>query len=78
MRAGLAQLGFRSMDELIGRADLLRQRDLSLAKTAGLDLSFLTTYAGGQLALAGWLRPWDSRLFVDLDCSRYFVSTRQP
>uniref|UniRef100_A0A7R9Z740 glutamate synthase (ferredoxin) n=1 Tax=Chlamydomonas euryale TaxID=1486919 RepID=A0A7R9Z740_9CHLO len=46
VRAGLADLGFKSLDELIGRADLLRQRDLRLAKTAGLDLSFLTTYAG--------------------------------
>ena len=34
------------MDELIGRADLLKQRKLELAKTSGLDLSFITTYAG--------------------------------
>jgi len=46
VRHGLASLGLRSMDELIGRADLLRQRDTALAKTSGLDLSFLTTYAG--------------------------------
>jgi glutamate synthase (ferredoxin) len=46
VRAGLAALGLRSMDELIGRADLLRQRSTPLAKTSGLDLSFLTTYAG--------------------------------
>jgi len=47
VRAGLAALGLRSLDELIGRADLLRQRpDLKLAKTAGLNLSFLTTFAG--------------------------------
>ena len=32
----------RSLDELIGRADVLRQRaDVKLAKTGGLDLSFL-------------------------------------
>ena len=37
----------RSLDELIGRADLLRQRDTRLAKTSGLDLSFLTSFAGG-------------------------------
>ena len=36
----------RSIDELIGRADLLRQRKVQLAKTSGLDLSFLTTFAG--------------------------------
>ena len=46
VRAGLAQLGFTSLDELIGRADLLRQRDVTLAKTANLDLTFLTTFAG--------------------------------
>jgi glutamate synthase (ferredoxin) len=46
VRAGLASLGLRSLDELIGRADLLRQRDMALAKTTGLDLSFITTYAG--------------------------------
>lgn len=46
VRAGLASLGMRSMDELIGRADLLRQRNVTLTKTTGLDLSFLTTYAG--------------------------------
>ncbi|KAL4447262.1 hypothetical protein ABPG77_007295 [Micractinium sp. CCAP 211/92] len=46
VRAGLAQLGFRSLDELIGRADVLKQREHSLAKTSGLDLSFLTTFAG--------------------------------
>lgn len=46
VRAGLASLGMRSMDELIGRADLLRQRPISLAKTEGLDLSFLTHFAG--------------------------------
>jgi len=46
VRAGLAALGLRSLDELVGRADLLRQRDLTLAKTAGLDLSYITAYAG--------------------------------
>lgn len=46
VRAGLASLGLRSLDELVGRADLLRQRSTGLEKTTGLDLSFLTTYAG--------------------------------
>ncbi|BDA41678.1 Ferredoxin-dependent glutamate synthase, chloroplastic [Coccomyxa sp. Obi] len=46
VRAGLASLGMRSMDELIGRGDLLKQRPITLAKTEGLDLSFLTHYAG--------------------------------
>lgn len=46
VRAGLAALGLRSLDELVGRADLLKQRDMKLAKTSALDLSFVTTYAG--------------------------------
>lgn len=46
VRAGLAALGLRSLDGLVGRADLLRQRDLPLAKTSGLDLSYITTFAG--------------------------------
>ena len=46
VRQGLAAMGLRSLDELIGRADLLKQRDMELAKTSGLDLSFVTTYAG--------------------------------
>jgi hypothetical protein len=48
VRAGLASLGFTSLDELVGRADLLRQRDVRLAKTRGLDLSVLTTFAGAS------------------------------
>ena len=47
VRAGLASLGLRSLDELVGRADLLRQRpDLALHKTDGLDLSFIASFAG--------------------------------
>lgn len=46
---GLARLGMRSLDELVGRADLLRQKeDLQLGKTTHLDMSFLTTYAGHE------------------------------
>ena len=46
---GLARLGMRSLDELVGRADLLHQKDdLQLGKTSGLDMSFLTTYAGHE------------------------------
>lgn len=50
VRQGLAQMGFKSIDELIGRADLLKQRDVKLAKTSGLDLTFLTTFAGASAA----------------------------
>jgi glutamate synthase (NADPH/NADH) large chain len=41
VRAILAQLGARSMDEVIGRADLLRQRETTHAKARTLDLSAL-------------------------------------
>lgn len=57
VRQGLAQMGLRSLDELVGRADYLQQRDAPLAKTGGLDLSFLTTYAGGQAYLAVVMEP---------------------
>lgn len=46
VRQGLAQLGLRSLDELVGRSDLLRQREHMLSKTEGLDLSFITQHAG--------------------------------
>ncbi len=46
VRIGLAQLGLKSLDDLIGRADLLKQRDIQLAKTQGLDLSYIMSYAG--------------------------------
>ena len=54
VRAGLASLGMRSLDELIGRADLLRQRpDLALAKTQGLDLATITAFAGDSSPSSG-------------------------
>ncbi|GIL70387.1 hypothetical protein Vretimale_3573 [Volvox reticuliferus] len=46
VRANLAKMGYKSLDEVIGRADLLQQRSVKLAKTDGLDLSFLTTFTG--------------------------------
>ncbi|KAI8464547.1 MAG: ferredoxin-dependent glutamate synthase [Monoraphidium minutum] len=54
VRAGLAALGLRSLDELVGRSDLLRQRpDLKLGKTAGLNLSFLTSFPGAAGSSSG-------------------------
>uniref|UniRef100_A0A061RKH9 Glutamate synthase (Ferredoxin) n=2 Tax=Tetraselmis sp. GSL018 TaxID=582737 RepID=A0A061RKH9_9CHLO len=47
IRAGLASLGLRSLDELVGRLDYLKPRtDLKLAKTTHLDVSFLASYMG--------------------------------
>ena len=43
VRLLLARLGFRRLDEVIGRADLLKRRDdASLTKTQAIDLSILT------------------------------------
>lgn len=43
VRSLLARLGYRSLEEIIGRADLLKVREnLQIAKTQSLDLSFLT------------------------------------
>lgn len=47
VRSELARLGLRSLDELVGRADLLKARQgIPITKTENLDLSFLTRYAG--------------------------------
>jgi len=42
----LAQLGYTKLDEIIGRTDLLRPRDISLVKTQHLDLSYILSYVG--------------------------------
>ena len=46
VRAGLAAIGYKSLDELIGRTDLLVQRDHPLGKTENFDASFLTEFQG--------------------------------
>ena len=46
VRAILASMGYATLDEVIGRCDLLEQKPGPLAKTAGLDLSFLTSSVG--------------------------------
>jgi len=40
-RTSLANLGYASLGELVGRADLLQQRDRPLHKTANLDLGYI-------------------------------------
>eukprot|EP00241_Pyramimonas_parkeae_P000420 CAMPEP_0114250742 /NCGR_PEP_ID=MMETSP0058-20121206/14870_1 /TAXON_ID=36894 /ORGANISM="Pyramimonas parkeae, CCMP726" /LENGTH=1531 /DNA_ID=CAMNT_0001364439 /DNA_START=430 /DNA_END=5025 /DNA_ORIENTATION=+ len=44
VRSTLAELGYKSMDEIIGRSDLLEQSDKALSKTSALDLGFLVGY----------------------------------
>jgi hypothetical protein len=46
VRKLLAELGFRSLDELVGRTDLLAPREVALTKTKGLDLTFITDSRG--------------------------------
>ncbi len=41
VRSLLAKLGYRNLDEIIGRSDLLGQRDVKLTKTKGLNLECL-------------------------------------
>jgi glutamate synthase (NADPH/NADH) large chain len=59
VRELMASLGFRRFDELIGRPDLLAQREnsrkdsLSAAKAAGVDLSSLLYTAEGPAAIPG-------------------------
>ena len=49
VREHLAQMGFRSMDEIIGRTDLLEKREIMTnRKAAKLDLSKLMYYAGND------------------------------
>lgn len=37
----MGQLGYEKLDDIIGRTDLLRPRDISLVKTQHLDLSYI-------------------------------------
>ena len=46
VREEMASMGYKTMDEIIGRGDLLKQRDVELAKTKSFDASFLTQYGG--------------------------------
>ncbi|KAJ0043018.1 hypothetical protein Pint_18249 [Pistacia integerrima] len=46
VRGMLAQMGYEKLDDLIGRTDLLRPRDISLVKTQHLDLNFILSNAG--------------------------------
>ncbi|XP_027068715.2 ferredoxin-dependent glutamate synthase, chloroplastic [Coffea arabica] len=46
VRGMLAQLGYEKLDDVIGRTDLLRSRDISLVKTQHLDLSYILSNVG--------------------------------
>ncbi|XP_062111990.1 ferredoxin-dependent glutamate synthase 1, chloroplastic/mitochondrial [Humulus lupulus] len=46
VRGILAQLGYEKLDDIIGRSDLLRPRDISLVKTQHLDLGYILSNVG--------------------------------
>lgn len=46
VRGTLAQLGYEKLDDIIGRAELLRPRDISLMKTQHLDLHYMLSNVG--------------------------------
>ncbi|XP_010543537.1 PREDICTED: ferredoxin-dependent glutamate synthase 1, chloroplastic/mitochondrial [Tarenaya hassleriana] len=46
VRGVLAQLGYSKLDDIIGRTDLLKLRDISLVKTQHLDLNYILSFVG--------------------------------
>jgi glutamate synthase (NADH) len=70
LRAIMAKLGFRSINEMVGRAEVLRVReDLRTNKTANIDLSLLLTPAHRlRPGVATFnVRKQDHKLYVRLD-----------
>ncbi|KAH0972200.1 hypothetical protein GBA52_024356 [Prunus armeniaca] len=59
VRGMLAQLGYEKLDDIIGRTNLLRPRDISLVKTQHLDLSYLLSNVG--------LPKWSSTMIRNQD-----------
>jgi glutamate synthase (NADPH/NADH) large chain len=55
VRELMAELGFRRFDDLVGRADLLVQRESAKPKSAGVDLSRLLFKAEGPPEIPGGL-----------------------
>lgn len=47
----MAQLGYEKLDDIIGRTDLLRPRDISLVKTQHLDLSYILSVCCSIISL---------------------------
>jgi len=54
-RQVLASLGYKSVKEIIGRADLLRQRDRPLHKTTNLDLSYVAQMPDVRTGREAWV-----------------------
>jgi glutamate synthase (ferredoxin) len=63
VRRTLASMGYRSLEEIVGRVDLLRRRnDLKLPKTDALDLSCLLTKVVARETESAY--PWERRRHV--------------
>ena len=58
-RQVLATLGYKSLGEVIGRADLLRQRDRELHKTKSLDLSYVAQMPDVREGREAWVDELD-------------------
>ncbi|GAB2214894.1 hypothetical protein Droror1_Dr00019261 [Drosera rotundifolia] len=56
VRGLLAQQGYEKLDDVIGRTDLLKPKDISVMKTQHLDLSYVLSL--GQWKLWRGLHPW--------------------
>ncbi|KAL2642870.1 hypothetical protein R1flu_010457 [Riccia fluitans] len=46
VRGILAKLGYEKLDDIIGRVDLLKLRDVGLTKTQHVDMSYILSYVG--------------------------------
>nr|WP_291529452.1 glutamate synthase large subunit [Bacteroides sp. UBA939] len=68
VREHLAQMGFRSLEEIVGRSDLLEVRQGMLnEKTRKLDLSRLMYFCGGQHDIR-WARGQEHKVGQVVDC----------
>jgi glutamate synthase (NADH) len=69
LRSIMAKLGFRTINEMVGRCDVLKVReDLRTAKTKNIDLSLILTPAHTlRPGVATYIRKQDHKLHVRLD-----------
>lgn len=63
VRAILAKLGYEKLDDIVGRTDLLRSKDIPMMKTQHLDLSYIMSVCQ--------LIPLNYQLLILIYASRY-------
>ncbi|TXT15691.1 hypothetical protein VHUM_00194 [Vanrija humicola] len=77
LRGIMAKLGIRTINEMVGRAELLKVDDkLRSPKTAHLDLSLITAPAKREGVATHRVRPQDHKLYVRLD--NKFIDEAEP